>query len=33
MEKEYEIKIIKRDPNEKYVIARINKEEVKIEKT
>jgi hypothetical protein len=32
MEKEYEIKIIKRDPNEKYVIARINKEEVKIEK-
>jgi hypothetical protein len=32
MEKEYEIKIIERDPNEKYVIARINKEEVKIEK-
>jgi len=28
----YEIKILEKDPNEKYLIARINNEEVKIEK-
>ncbi|MEM2928050.1 MAG: hypothetical protein QXP60_03700 [Nitrososphaerota archaeon] len=32
MEKEYEIEIIERDPNKKYLIVRINKEELKIEK-
>jgi hypothetical protein len=30
--KEYEIKIIERDPNKEYLILKINGEEVKIEK-